>query len=171
MKPRVYLIIFLLLIPVQTGLFEPFGRIGLRPDISLAVLYAIGLLTEPIEGALAGIAVGLLQDISSAGLIGFSGISRGLTGMAAGFLGSRILDIQSPSNIIFLLVFSIADSIFAVFFLETIFGSFPIALLFFQRIIPQALVTALAGYALLRFATRRKVLAWMRRRELQKEIP
>lgn len=170
MKPRVYLIVFLLLIPLQASLFGPLSLGGATPDLGLAVLYCVGLLTGPIEGALAGMAIGLIQDLGSAGLIGFSGFTRGLVGLFTGLLGRRVLDIQSPSNIIFLFVISLADSLFSALFLEITYGSVPVAGLFFGRAVLRAATTALTGYGILRLITGKHVLAWIRRRELQKEF-
>ena len=169
MKPRVYLIVFLLLIPLQASLFGPLSLGGVTPDLGLAVLYCVGLLTGPIEGALAGIAIGLTQDLGSASLIGFSGFTRGLVGLFTGLLGRRVLDIQSPSNIIFLFVISLVDSLFSALFLEITYGSVPVFGLFFGRAILRAATTAVTGYGILRLMTGKNVLAWIRRRELQKE--
>lgn len=170
MKPRVYLIILLLLIPLQASLFGPLPLGGITPDLGLAVLYCIGLMAGPVEGAFAGIAIGLLQDVGSASLIGFSGLTRGIVGLAIGFLGRRVLDIQSPSNIIFLVVFSLAEALLAAVFLDITYGAVPLAGLFFGRMIPRAVTTAIAGYIILRLVTGRRVLPWIRRRELQKEF-
>jgi rod shape-determining protein MreD len=170
MKPRLYVIVFLLLLPLQASLFGPLALGGATPDLGLAVIYCVGLLTGPMEGALAGIAIGLLQDVGSASLIGFSGFTRGLAGIFTGLLGRRVLDVRSPSNIIFLFIISLADSLFSALFLEITYGSVPVVGLFFGRAILRAATTALAGYGILRLITGKHVLAWIRRRELQKEF-
>jgi rod shape-determining protein MreD len=170
MKPRMYLIVLLLLLPLQASLFGPLPLGGIAPDLGLAVLYCIGLLTGPVEAALAGVAIGLLQDVGSASLIGFSGLTRGVVGLLAGFLGKRVLDIQSTSNIVLLVVFCLAESLFSALFLEITYESVPLVGLFFGRMVPRAVTTALVGYALLRLMTGKNVLAWLLRRELQKEL-
>lgn len=164
-----YMFLFLLLVPVQSSLLAPLARFGLAPDLGLAVLFFIGFLTGPIEAALAGVAMGLLLDIASAGLIGFSGITRGLVGLSAGYFGSRVLDSQSPSNMLFLAFFSLAEALMTAIYLNTTYGSVPILSLFFFRMLPRAVVTALAGYWMLRWAMRRNILGVIKRRELQKE--
>lgn len=169
MKSPVYLIIFLLLIPVQASLLEPLAALGLRPDLGLAIVYTIGLLTGPREAVLAGTAVGLLRDIGSAGFFGLTGFTYGITGLFAGMLSRRVLDIRSPSNVLFLAIFSLGGSLFTTLFLEMTYGSFPILSQLVRRMLPQAVVTAAAGYAILRFTTRRPVLARIRRHELRKE--
>ena len=170
MKPRVYLIILLLLIPLQASLFGPLSLGGITPDLGMAVLYCIGLLSGPVETAFAGIAIGLLQDVGSASLLGFSGLTRGIVGLVAGFLGRRMLDIQSPSNVMFLVVFSLAEAFLAAVFLDITYGTVPLAGLFFGRMIPRAMTTALVGYGLLRLVTSKQALAWILRRDLQKEL-
>jgi len=170
MKPRMYLIVLLLLLPLQASLFGPLLLGGIAPDLGLAVLYCIGLLAGPVEAALAGVFIGLIQDVGSANLIGFSGLTRGVVGLFAGVLGKRVLDIQSPSNIVILFVFCLAESLLSALFLEITYGSVPLVGLFFGRMVPRAITTAVVGYAILRLITGKNSLAWMRRRELQKEL-
>jgi len=123
MKPLVYFTILLLIIPVQAGLLEPLSLGGIKPDLALALLYIIGLLTGPQEAALAGMAIGLVQDIGNASFIGFSGLTRGLIGLSAGLLGRRVLDLTSPSNSIFLAAFSLLEGIFSALLQQMFYGS------------------------------------------------
>jgi rod shape-determining protein MreD len=170
MKPRMYLIVLLLLLPLQASLFGPLPLGSIAPDLGLAVLYCIGLVTGPVEAALAGVAIGLTQDLGSASLIGFSGLTRGVVGLFAGLLGRRVLDIQSQSNIALLFVFCLAESLLSALFLEITYGSVPLVGLFFGRMVPRAITTALVGYAFLRLMAGKNVLAWLLRRGLQKEL-
>ncbi len=169
MKPSVYVFIILFLLPLQASLLAPLSRIGLAPDLGMAVLYMIGLLTTPVEAAFAGVAIGLLQDIGSASPLGLSGLTLGIVGLLTGLLGQQVLDIKSPSNVVVLCLFSLAGSLLTVLFLDIIYGGFPMLGPFFVRMVPRAAATTLAGYLILRFATRRSVLPLIRRRELQKE--
>ena len=169
MRPSVYVAIVLLLLPLQASLLAPLSRIGLAPDLGMAVLYIIGLLTTPVEAAIAGIAIGLLQDMGSASLLGLSGLTLGIVGLLTGLLGQRVLDIESPSNVAFLALFSLAGSLLTALFLDLIYGGFPMLGPFFVRMVPRAAATTFAGYLILRFATRRNVLPLIRRRSLQKE--
>jgi rod shape-determining protein MreD len=170
MKPRVYVFIFLLLIPFQASLLNPLSLAGIKPDLALAMLYIIGLLTSPGEAALAGIGIGLLQDIGSASLIGLTGITRGLVGLSAGLLGRRVLDIGSPSNSIFLAVFSLLEGICISLIMQVLYGSVPFFSLLAERILPQALYTGLLGFLFLQFMGGRDISAMLRRRTVQKEL-
>lgn len=170
MKSLVYFTILLLIIPVQAGLLEPLSLGGIKPDLALALLYIIGLLTGPREAALAGLAIGLVQDIGSASFIGFSGLTRGLIGLFAGLLGRRVLDITSPSNSIFLAAFSLLEGISIAFFLQMFHGSVPFFSLIAGRILPQALYTGVLGAVLLRLLGSKNVLPALMRRNVQREL-
>jgi rod shape-determining protein MreD len=170
MKPVVYFTILLLIIPVQAALLEPLSLGGVKPDLALALLYIIGLLTGPREAALAGMAIGLVQDIGSASFIGFSGLTRGLIGLSAGLLGRRVLDITSPSNSIFLAVFSLLEGIVTAILLQMFYGSVPFFSLMAGRLMPQALYTGVLGALLLRLLGNKSVMTALIRRTVQREL-
>jgi rod shape-determining protein MreD len=170
MKPLVYFTILLLIIPVQAGLFEPLSLGGIKPDLALALLYIIGLLTGPREAALAGMAIGLVQDIGAASFIGFSGFTRGLIGLSAGLLGRRVLDLTSPSNSIFLAAFSLLEGTCMALVLQLFYGSVPFFSLLAGRILPQALYTGVLGAVLLKLLGGKNVLSALMRRTVQREL-
>jgi len=167
MKPLVYLIVLLFLLPFQGSVLDVVSLGGIKPDAALALLYCIGLLTGPVEAALAGIAVGLLQDTSSASLIGFSGFTRGLIGLGAGMLGRHVLDIASPSNILFIFAFSIAEFALIAVVLGAFYGSLPFFGVFFSRMLPAAFLTGVLGYFMLRLISRKGAQAALMRRPTQ----
>jgi rod shape-determining protein MreD len=170
MKSLVYFTILFLIIPVQASLLAPLSLGGIKPDLALALLYIIGLLTGPMEAALAGIAIGLVQDIGSASFIGFSGLTKGLIGFSAGLLGRRVLDLTSRSNSIFLAAFSLLEGIVIAFFLQMFYGSVPFLSLTISRILPQALYTGVLGAVLLKLIVRKDVLSVLVRWDIQKEL-
>jgi rod shape-determining protein MreD len=170
MKPLVYFTILLLIIPVQASLLAPLSLGGITPDLALTLLYIIGLLTGPAEAALAGMAIGLVQDIGSASFIGFSGLTRGLIGFSAGLLGRSVLDLTSPSNSVILAAFSLLEGFFIAFFLQMFYGSVPFVSLTVGRILPQALYTGVLGAVLLRLTVRKDVISVLVRRDVQKEL-
>jgi len=170
MKPRVYLGILLLIIPVQASLLSPLSLGGIKPDLALALLFIIGLMTGPVEAALAGIMLGLLQDVSAASLIGLTGFTRGLVGLGAGLLGQRMFDLTGPSTVFLLIAFSLAEGIFIAMLLQLFYGSLPFANLFLVRLLPQALYTGLLGYFLLQPLHNRSIVVALKRRVLQREL-
>jgi rod shape-determining protein MreD len=170
MKPHVYFLILFLFIPVQAGLLDPLSLGGIKPDLALTLIYIIGLLTGPMEAALFGMALGLIQDIGSASFVGLSALTRGLIGFSAGLLGNRVLDLTSPSNSVFLAAFSILEGICIALFLLLFSGSVPFFTLAMERIIPQALYTGVLGAVLLRLLGKRDVMPALLRRNVHKEL-
>ncbi len=169
MKSLVYVTVLLLIIPVQASLLSMFSLAGVKPDLALALIYIIGLLTGPTEAVLAGMGIGLIQDIGSAGLIGLNGLTGGLFGLCAGVLGTRVLDVASPSNVIFLTVFCLVEGIVSSVFLQLIYGTVPLFSMFFTHTLPEALYTGLLGTFIIRFIDSKNVMNMLQRRSLQKE--
>jgi rod shape-determining protein MreD len=169
MKPRVYFAILLLIIPFQASLIEPMSLGGIKPDLALAVLYIVGLLTGPTEAALAGMAIGVVQDVGSASLIGFSGMTRGLEGLAAGLLGSRVLDFSSPVIVLFLAAFSLVEGILIALFLQVTYGDVPFLSMLGVSMLPQALYTSILGLLLLQLIRKKNIFPMLMRRDFQKE--
>jgi rod shape-determining protein MreD len=170
MKPPVYIALFLVLIPFQASLLEPLSIAGIKPDLPLAMLYIIGLLTSPREATLVGIGTGLLLDIASASTLGLMGISRGLIGLSASLLGTRVLDLSSPSNGFFLAAFCLVEGICIALFLQLFYGSMPFFSLVAGNVLPKAIYTGLLGVVLLQLITRKNVLPALKRRTTQKEL-
>jgi len=170
MKSGVYLIVFLLIIPVQASLMDHLSVGGIKPDLAMSIIYAVGLLASPAEAAVAGMGLGLVQDIGSAGLLGFTGFTLGLVGLLAGLLGRQVLNIASPSNFIFLFSFSLAQGVLTALLVQLFYGSMPFFSTFFSRMVPQALYAGILGVILLRLINRRNVLGLLRRRSRNKEF-
>lgn len=169
MKPRFYLLIFLLIIPFQASLLGPVTIAGVKPDLALVIVYILGLLTGPREAALAGIAVGILQDIGSASYLGFNAFTQGLAGLIAGVLGRQVLNVASLSNVLFLALFSLAESLVIAVFMQTVYGAVPFFYLLLYRFLPQSLYTGLLGTLLLRFIHTRKLVPLLLRRGVEWE--
>jgi len=170
MKPHVYVLILLLIIPVQAGLLDPLSLGGIKPDLALTLIYIIGLLTGPTEAALAGMAIGLMQDIGSASFIGVAALTRGLIGFSAGQLGGRVLDLTSPSNSVFLAIFSLIEGMCLALFLQLFYGSVPFFTLALERLVPQALYTGVLGAVLLKLIGNKDVMPALIRQNVQKEF-
>ncbi len=169
MKPRVYVAVLLLIIPFQASLLGPLSLAGITPDLALVTVYIIGLLTSPREAAFAGVAVGLLQDINSASYLGLMGFLQGLIGLFAGFLGKRVLNVASMSNITFLGAFSLIESILLAVFIQIVYGSVPFFSMLFGSMLPRAFYTGLLGMLLLRLIAKKGVITALTRRTLERE--
>jgi rod shape-determining protein MreD len=170
MKPAVYFILFLLILPIQASLVRPVTVAGIAPDLALAAVYIIGLLAGPREAALAGLAVGLLQDAGSASFLGLTAVSRGVAGIFAGLLGRKVLNIASMSNILFLMAVSLLEDIAIAIFLSSVYGSVPFFTMLVYRMLPQALLTGVVGALVLRFLSRGRRVEMLLRRGIEREV-
>ena len=170
MKPAVYLILLLLILPLQASLFRPVLVAGIAPDLALAAVYTIGILTGPREGALAGLAVGLVQDIGSTSFLGLTSVSRGVVGLLAGLLGRKVLNVASMSNIIFLMAFSMLEDIGIVLFLGAVHGPVPFLTMLVHRMLPQALLSGVLGALILRYISRGRRVEFLLRRGMEREV-
>lgn len=169
MKPVFYLIVIFVIVPIQASLLSPLSVNGITPDVAFALVYITGLLTNPAEATLAGMAVGIMTDISSASLIGLTGVTRGLVGLSAGLLGRHVLNIASLSNIAFLAAFSVLESAFIFMFIQISYGAVPFFSMLFTTIAPQALSTALVGTIILRFIHAKGIIPRLIRPSFHKE--
>jgi len=170
MKVGAYLTLFFLIIPLQASLLSPLSVAGITPDITLALLFIIGLITKPIEATLVGMATGILLDIGTASHIGLMGFTRGLVGLSISLLGKKALNITSPSNGIVLAVFGLLEGICTLLFLQLIYDSVPFISLIIYRIIPQSIYTGVLGVLLLRFLTVKDVVDFLKRPTVEKEF-
>ncbi len=166
MKPRVYLLLVLALVPFQSALFR---HLPAGPDLALAVVYAIGLLTGPAEGAVVGMGAGLLQDIGSDGLLGVLGITRGVIGLLAGVLGRRVIAVDSPALSLLLSFCGLLEGLVCTLFLQTSAGSLPLGDITLERLLPRAVLTGLVGWGLLAIVARRRVRTALMRPSLLRE--
>ncbi|HAS54691.1 MAG: rod shape-determining protein MreD [Nitrospirae bacterium GWC2_57_13] len=170
MKPPVYLALFILILPLQSSMLGPLAIAGISPDLVLIAVYVIGLLTGPREAAVAGLTLGFLQDINSAGFVGLMALTHGAAGFSAGLLGRNVLNFASPSNILFLAAFSLGEAVLITLFIQVIFGSVPFFSMLFTRMLPAAVYTGLFGTLVLQLLKSRKTLVLLTRPSLQKEF-
>lgn len=75
---------------IQTSLLLPISLLGVRPDLILIVVCAIGLVLGSFTGAAAGFVSGLLVDVMTGRLVGLGALSKGAAGYAAGWMGQRL---------------------------------------------------------------------------------
>lgn len=170
MKFWVYAFILVFVVPLQASLLRPLTIFGISPDIALSVVYITGLLTGAREGAFFGIALGLIQDIHSGGILGLTGFTRGLIGLMAGILGRHVLNVASMSNVLFIAGFGLMEGIIISIFMGIYYGDVPFIGLFFSRLLPGSLYTGIVGTILIRILTRSHLLERLMRRGIEREV-
>lgn len=156
MKPALYLLLALGLAPAQTSLFPHLDVLGVRPDLCLVAACLIGFLNGELEGLLMGMALGLVQDLFSAGGWGLNLAAKGAAGLGAGLLarqmayptaravGLVVLGLSLCASALFLLAFRMGKGVVVPFMTAGAVA------------VPQALMDAALGAGLYWFLTVRR---------------
>ena len=113
MKFLFYLILVLLLVPLQTTLLPHLSVWDIKPDLGLVAAAFVGLLAGELEGLLAGLAIGWVLNLFSAGELWLSLLTNGGVGLLAGFLGRQVSHVTSISLGVGLLLVSLASGLLA----------------------------------------------------------
>ena len=113
MKLLFYLILVLLLVPVQTTLLPHLSVWNIKPDLGLVAAALVGLFAAELEGLLVGLAIGWVLSLFSAGELWLSLLTNGGIGLLAGFLGRQVSQVTAISLGAGLLLVSLASGLFA----------------------------------------------------------
>lgn len=113
MKFLFYLILVLLLVPLQTTLLSHLSIWNIKPDLGLVAAALVGLFAGELEGLLVGLAIGWILNLFSAGELWLSLLTNGGVGILAGFLGRQLSQVTSLSMGVGLLLVSLASGLLA----------------------------------------------------------
>ena len=113
MKFLLYLILVLLLVPLQTTLLPHLSVWNIKPDLGLVAAALVGLFAGELEGLLVGLAIGWVLNLFSAGELWLSLLTNGGVGLLAGFLGRQVSQMNSVSVGVGLLLVSLVSGMFA----------------------------------------------------------
>jgi hypothetical protein len=113
MKFLFYLILVLLLVPVQTTLLPHLSVWNIKPDLGLVAAALVGLFAAELEGLLVGLAIGWVLSLFSAGELWLSLLTNGGVGFLAGFLGRQVSQVTAISLGAGLLLVSLASGLLA----------------------------------------------------------
>jgi hypothetical protein len=113
MKFLFYLILVLLLVPLQTTLLPHLSVWSIKPDLGLVAAALVGIFAGELEGLVVGLAIGWVLNLFSAGELWLSLLTNGGVGILAGFLGRQLTLVTSISLGVGLLLVSLASGLFA----------------------------------------------------------
>jgi hypothetical protein len=114
MKYLFYVILVLLLVPLQTTLLPHLSVWNIKPDLGFVAAALIGLFVGELEGLFVGLAIGWVLSLFSAGELWLSLLTNGGVGLLAGFLGRQVSKVTSISLGVGLLLVSLASGLLAV---------------------------------------------------------
>jgi hypothetical protein len=97
MKFLFYIILMLLLVPLQTTLLPHLSVWNIKPDLGLVAAALVGLFAAELEGLLVGLAIGWVLSFFSAGELWLSLLTNGGVGLLAGFLGRQVSQVTAIS--------------------------------------------------------------------------
>jgi rod shape-determining protein MreD len=117
------------------------------PDIPLIVVVMLALRMGPEFGCVGGLIAGLLQDVTTGGLIGVQALTKALTGFAIGAWSAR-LSVTSPLvQVPGLVLLTICEGLVRFGLLKLFRFPAPFGELMVYQVFPQALYNGFLGAA------------------------
>ena len=148
MKYAVYIGLLLIVVPVQTTFLDVVSVVGVRPDLCLVAAVLMGLALGRFEGLLVGLALGLVQDFFSAGVLGLNLVTKGVSGLLAGIAGRYVAPITPVTAFVVVLALSVVSGL--VFLLSGRGGGTATEALYglYSVLLPQAIYDAVLAAVL-----------------------
>jgi rod shape-determining protein MreD len=127
-------------------------RVGdVVPDIPLVVVVMLALRRGPEFGCVAGLVAGLLQDVTSGGLLGVQALTKALAGFAIGASGARLSATSPLVQVPGLVLLTVAEGLVRFGILQVFRFPAPLGELMAYQVLPQALYNGVLG-AIVAFA-------------------
>lgn len=93
MKFLLYVLLALVVVPLQTTLLHYVDLFGVRPDLGLVAACLVGVLGGELDGLILGLLLGYSQDMLSAGDLWVNVVTKGGAGFLAGLAGRHMAHI------------------------------------------------------------------------------
>ena len=140
-----YIIIVLLLVPVQTTWLNGISLHAVKPDLALLLVYFTGFYAGKMNGLLAGWGVGALMDLFSGGPFGLKIATLAVAGLLSGLPARFFLDMTATLTMGMIFLLSALNGILVFFFHQWALGGIEFAEVFRWTILPEALYNMVAG--------------------------
>ena len=150
MKVAAYVVLVLLVIPIQIVLLDRISIAGIRPDLALVAVCLIGLYRSEVETVLAGLAMGFAQDLFSGGALWGNLCLKPVLGLMAGLASRNLVNLTWAFVLALMLGLSVLSGS-VMYLLKSLTGSGANFFLAVRGIIlPQACYDAVLGLAALK---------------------
>ena len=157
MKVLRMVLIFGVVLILQSTLVRLVAIEGVQPDLIILALFFIALLEGSYAATIAGFCVGLVQDIYAPDTLGLNALCNSLIGFALGFCQRGVfVEGLIPRSLILFAAVVLHDLLYFLIFLWPDVGSGLSRLLTVG--IPTALYTAILGYLIFYFIQKKKQL-------------
>ena len=121
-------------------------RVGdVVPDVPLVTVVMLALRRGPEFGCVAGLAAGLLQDVTTGGFLGVQGLTKSLVGFAVGASGARLRATSPLVQVPGLVLLTIAEGVARFGLLKLFRFPAPFGELMAYQVVPQALYNGFLG--------------------------
>ncbi len=110
MKFLLYLLLALVVVPLQTTLLHYASVFGVRPDLGLIAACLVGFLGGELDGLILGLILGCFQDMLSAGDLWINVVTKGGSGFLAGLAGRHMAHITPAVMTVGLAIISCLSS-------------------------------------------------------------
>ncbi len=87
----VFIVVYIILFPLQTSLLSAFAVGGISLDLALILTVYCGVLLKGDRGIWAGFFIGLIQDILSGSLLGVNTLSKSVIGFTFSTLKDKLM--------------------------------------------------------------------------------
>ncbi len=134
---------------IQTTSFDFFTFRGIKPDLGLILVIYFALLHGPITTIGAGIAIGLLEDILSGGLMGLNLFTKPLIGYLFSLIGHQVVVVNPVNQGVLVFLGSLLNGGLTYLILKVTPVIIPGKALLFKLIFLQAIYNGLLGVILI----------------------
>lgn len=147
MKPLIYVVLALVIVPLQSTLWHAVSIDGVRPDLGLIAACLVGFLGGELDGLLIGCLLGFSQDIFSAGELWLNLVTKGGAGFLAGVVGRQVAHLTPMVLFIGVLIVSALSGAIVIFSMK-LKGLDDIWFAVGRILVPQVFFDALIGAGL-----------------------
>lgn len=131
----------------QASVVQALSVGGATPDLPFVVAVFLALRRGPETGCVAGFLAGLLQDVTSGGLIGVQALTKALAGFVLGLAGDRLCVTSPLVQIPGLVLLSVGEGLLRFGLLQLFHYPAGLAAVMADVILPQALYNGALGAA------------------------
>jgi len=143
-----YIVIFVLFIPLQTLVFNWVSIFGIKPDLSLWIVYLTGFIEGEWKGGMMGFLCGMVLDSFSPGEKGRNIFIKTLLGFFSGVVGRALVETKAFFHFGMLFLFSLTQGILVYWVLQLSGESLPLVGTMGKVVFPQALYDGIVGGAI-----------------------
>lgn len=154
MKALSYVLLALVIVPLQSTLWHAVSIDGVRPDLGLIAACLVGFLGGELDGLLLGCLLGFSQDIFSAGELWLNLMTKGGAGLLAGLVERQVANLTPMVVFVAVLIVSALSGAIVIYAMKL--NALDDMWFAAGRIlVPQAIFDALIGVGLYWVAQRR----------------